>query len=172
MAVLKESRLTITPEFIMEPALGTGRNDFGLATAYEMAPDDDDWTYTTFVYSGNTTADFSSSSAFADMTFVDALGDDFGTPLGIEFLRIQVSRIPDTSPPDPAHPVEIVILGPGLPALTVDAMAPYDVTFYQPYVSGYTTALNGSTSHLAASVPVANQGILLLTITMKLRKAT
>jgi len=166
MAVLKESRLTITPEFIMEPTLGTGRNDFGLATAYEMAPDDDDWTYTTFVYSGNTASNFST------MTFIDALGDDFGTPLGIEFLRIQVSRIPDTSPPSTADPVEIVIVGPGLPALTVDAMAPFDVSFYQPYVSGYTTALNGATSHLAASIPVANQGILLLKITMKLRKAT
>lgn len=172
MAVLKESRLTITPEFIMEPTLGTGRNDFGLATAYEMAPDDDDWTYTTFVYEGNTTADFSTASNFSTMTFVDALGDTFGTPLGIEFLRIQVSRIPDTSPPSTADPVEIVIVGPGLPTLTVDAMAPYDAIFYQPYVSGYTTALNGATSHLAASVPVANQGILLLTITMKLRKAT
>lgn len=171
MAVLKESRLTITPEFIMEPTLGTGRNDFGLATAYEMAPDDDDWTYTTFVYSGNTTADFATSSVISDYTFIDALGDDFGTPLGIEFLRIQVSRIPDTSPPDPAHPVSIVITGAGLPSYTVDVMAPYDVTFYQPYVSGYTTAL-GATSHIWAEVPAANQGILLLTITMKLRKAT
>ena len=170
MAVLKESRLTITPEFIMEPTLGTGRNDFGLATAYEMAPDDDDWTYGCFVYSGNTTADFATSSLITDYTFVDALGDPF-VPVGIEYIRFQVSRIPDTSPPDPAHPVTISTLGAGLAIHTVSCMAPYDVLIYQPYVSGYTTALGG-TSHIWAEVPAANQGILLLTITMKLRKAT
>jgi len=163
MSLLSAS-IAIAPVLQLTTTDATNYIDVGAPSQYDLQIDDLTYKADVINYRGNDiVADLSSSSsAFAGFTFRNDFGVSFGTARGFSLIRIKVTRVTGSASPDLAHPVSIVLTGPGLPAFTVDVVAPQEFVFIQPI--GSLADLNATTSHIAATVPVENQGILALHI--------
>lgn len=162
--MLNAASLSIVPVLQITTEFGTNYIDVGEPTEHSLQVNSDDYKTDVINYRGNDIiADLSSSSsAFSDFTWKNDFGVDFGVPRGFSLIRIKVTRVPGSGSPDPAHPIAISLLGPGLPVFTVDIKAPQEFVFIQPI--GSCADLDGSATHLTAEVPAENQGILALHI--------
>lgn len=167
---IRFSKLSISPQLDMAPGFGTGTNNPGYSTEYEMGYTGDGYDHAFIAYQGATTADLSTSSAITDWTFTDPLGYTFTAPTGMEFIRIIVERIADSATPDTAYPVLIALTGPGVPEIAEEVCGPYEMVIYQPRT--LLTANLTSSSHLSVAVPSQNQASLQITVQLGIYKPT
>ena len=79
---IRFSKLSISPQLDMAPGFGTGTNNPGYATEYEMGYTGDGYDHAFIAYQGDDTADLSTTSAITDWTFTDPLGYTFTAPTG------------------------------------------------------------------------------------------
>ena len=167
---IRFSKLSISPQLDMAPGFGTGTNNPGYPTEYEMGYTGDGYDHAFICYQGSDTADISTTSAITNWTLTDPLGYTFTAPTGMEFIRIIVERIADSAAPDTAYPVAIVSTGPGLPEISEEVCGTYEMVIYQPRT--LLTANLTSSSHLSVAVPSQNQASLQITVQLGIYKPT
>lgn len=164
--MLNSATLSIAPVLQIRTSKSTGFLEVGAPSHYELRVDD---AYKTDIinFTGNTLNDLRSGSGteLSGYALKNDFGETFAAPRGFEMIRFIVERIPDSDDPDPAHPVNIALSGPGLPDLDIDLIGPAEIVFYQKILS--VPDLDGATSNLLAEVPTENQGILKLTMQLK-----
>lgn len=167
--MLQSASLSIVPVLQSRTERATGYLDLGAPSNYDLQLDDDDYKSDLIEYEGNELSDLSTSgSTLSGYTFKPLHAPAFGLPKGFELIRIRIERIPGSASPDNAHPIIIVLTGPGVPEFAAEVIAPQEFVFLQPI--GSMPDLDGASTHIAATVPVANQGILKLFIQLKVWK--
>mgnify|MGYP000069475921 CR=1 FL=1 len=157
-AQIKQSKVNITPFLDVAPGFGTGSNNPGYPTEYQMGYTGDGYDHCFWTYQGDATP---SGSQITAWTITDTLGNTFTDPTGCDFIRIVVERIADSATPDVANPVLIAITGPGLPEIAETCLPPYELVIYQPRTT--LTADFTSSSHFSVAVPSANVASILVT---------
>ena len=166
-AEIRQSKLNVTPFLDVAPDFGTGSNNPGYPTEYQMGYTGDGYDHCFWTYQGDATP---TGSQITGWTITDTFGNTFTSPTGCDFIRIVVERIAGSAAPDLTYPVLIAITGPGLPEIAETCLPPYEMVIYQPVTT--LTAAFTSSSHFSVAVPTENVASVQVTAQLGFYKPT